>query len=180
MKPAPQDIIARLCLKCGLCCNGALFRDVELGVRDDAEGLKRAGLRPGRKRSSDNTGSFRLPQPCRALGDDCHCAVYEDRPGHCRDFECLLFGEVAEERIRLATAQRIARRARRLFDEAQNLIDTLSDVAKAKPLRERFRRISRMLEEYDADEETLAVFGELTQVWHELNHLLGSRFYREP
>ena len=170
-----DEIIATLCLKCGLCCNGALFGDVELQRSDAAAPLKEAGLNPRRKRG----GAQAIPQPCRALGGDCRCSIYENRPRHCRDFECLLLGEVLDGTIKTATAQRVIRRAKKLYAEAEELIATLSDVAKGKPLRERFRRISGILETYDADDETLAVYGELTHVWLELNHLLGTRFYRE-
>lgn len=170
-----DKLIAKLCLKCGLCCNGALFADVELRDSDNAAPLKQAGLRPRKKRG----GAAALPQPCRALGEDCRCSVYENRPGHCREFECLLFGDVLNGTLKPATAQRVVLKARRLFDEAEQLIETLSDTATGKPLRERFRKISEILETYDPDEETLAVYGELTHVWLELNHLLGTRFYRE-
>jgi len=173
------DIIAKLCLKCGLCCDGTIFADVEL--RDDAETarLKAAGLQSRRKRTGSAPRPSCISQPCAALGTDCHCAVYEDRPAHCREFECLLFGEVANGTIRPANAQRIVSRARRLSSEARNLMDTLTDEGKGEPPAGRFRMIAEMLEEYDPDEETLAVFGELTMVWQDLVHLLGTRFYRE-
>jgi hypothetical protein len=90
-----------------------------------------------------------------------------------------VFREAAEGTIRLATARRIVGRAGRLRDEARELMDTLTDAGEDRPPAERFRMIAEMLEEYDADEETLTVFGELTMVWQDLVHLLGTRFYRE-
>lgn len=177
--PKPDEIIAKLCLKCGLCCDGSIFADVEL--RDDAEAarLKAAGLPLRRKPSRSSPRLFGLAQPCAALGDDCRCAVYSDRPRHCRDFECLLFREVSSGVIRPATARRIVGRARRLSDKAQELMDTLTDASQGDPPGKRFGMIAEMLEDYDPDEETLAVFSELTTTWHELAHLLGTRFYRE-
>ena len=177
--PTNDEIIDRLCLKCGLCCDGTIFADVEL--RDDLEiaRLKAAGLRSRRKRTGSAPRPSCISQPCAALGEACHCALYEDRPTHCREFECLLFGEVANGTLRPATAQRIVSRARRLSSEARELMDTLTDEGKGEPLAERFRMIVGMLEEYDPDEETLAVFGELTMAWQDLVNLLGTRFYRE-
>ena len=60
-----------LCLACGLCCNGVLFKDVELREGDDAAKLKSLGLpleQLKRKR--------RFPQPCAALCADNRCRIY--------------------------------------------------------------------------------------------------------
>lgn len=176
--PSRDEIIARLCLKCGLCCDGSLFADVELAANEAAR-LKATGLRPRGKRFGSGSTAALLPQPCAALGEDCRCAVYEDRPRHCRDFECLLFQEVAAGAIRLASAQRVTRKACRLREEARELMNLLTDAGEGKPLRDRFGMIAEMLEEYDPDAETVAVFGELTMIWQDLVHLLGTRFYRE-
>ena len=41
----PDNLTAtQLCLACGLCCNGALFKDVKLQSGDDPEQLASLGL----------------------------------------------------------------------------------------------------------------------------------------
>jgi Fe-S-cluster containining protein len=180
MPDAPDNstIIERLCLNCGLCCDGTIFADVRLRNEAEAARLKRGGLRPKRARSQSGPAAFRIPQPCAALGADCRCAVYEDRPGHCARFECLLFQEVAQGAIQLASAQRVVRKARHLRDQARELMDTLTDAGEDQSLRERFLLIAEMLEDYEPDEETLAAFSDLTMAWQDLSCLLSERFYR--
>ena len=94
-----------LCLSCGLCCDGTLFRRVAL---DPGEST-RLGTRV---RLSEDDGS--LVQPCRALSGK-KCGVYEDRPSVCRKFRCLaleqleagdLTSDEAHEMIHEALARR--------------------------------------------------------------------------
>ena len=92
----------QLCLACGLCCNGVLFKDVELQPGDDAIGLRKQGLPVSRPRSP--VGVLRFPQPCAALGPDCRCHIYPDRPTRCQQFECALLKAVLDKRIQLPVA----------------------------------------------------------------------------
>ena len=51
-KNLSTNFVSQLCPKCGLCCNGVLFADVELRKGDDAERLAELGLlleKKGRK-----------------------------------------------------------------------------------------------------------------------------------
>ncbi len=75
----------QLCLQCGLCCNGVLFKDVELQPGDDATNLRALGLpirdAPARERPTTKpagvpaTARQRFPQPCTALFADNRRAV---------------------------------------------------------------------------------------------------------
>ena len=55
----------QLCLACGLCCDGTLFDNVQLGPRDDAPALKALGLPVEVTRGRTPVTLFR--QPCAAL-----------------------------------------------------------------------------------------------------------------
>ncbi|MFT4586275.1 MAG: Fe-S-cluster containining protein [Candidatus Binatia bacterium] len=178
--PPNSEIIGKLCLKCGLCCDGSLFRDVELHPGDDADRLKEHGLRL-RKISTpdaDATPRYRFPQPCRALGADCRCSVYKDRPGHCRAFECLLFGDVAAGRLKLPSAQRIVSKARNLTETVRSLLDALGETDADAPLAARMRRVSRDILSGERSPDDFARFGDLTIVYSQLTDLLARRFYR--
>lgn len=179
--PPNSEIIDKLCLKCGLCCDGSLFKDVELQVGDDADRLKERGLRlrQARRSQSGRPATPRFAQPCRALGKDCRCEVYDIRPGHCRAFECLLFGDVAAGRLKIGSAQRIVGKARKLTAEVDRLLNDLGDSTHDKPIQQRFRKVACRFESADATPEDLAAYGDLTLAYHALTHLLGSRFYRE-
>ena len=52
----------QLCRACGLCCDGTLFKDVELQPGDDAGRLQAAGLKLETLRTKP-----RFAQPCAAL-----------------------------------------------------------------------------------------------------------------
>lgn len=175
-----SEIIENLCLKCGLCCDGSLFKDVELQPGDDADRLRKDGLRLRKAPPPDAASPprVRFAQPCRALGADCRCAVYKDRPSHCRAFECLLFGEVSGGRLRLASAQRIVRKARKLAETARSLLNDLGETDTAAPLSARMRRLSRNIQSGQRSPEDFARFGDLTVAYSQLTDLLARRFYR--
>jgi len=86
MKPSLTDT---LCTRCGLCCDGSLFADVELAGRAEAATLEAMGL----EIEDDDTNGALLLQPCRALQGK-RCGIYAHRPECCRMFECRLLQEV--------------------------------------------------------------------------------------
>jgi Fe-S-cluster containining protein len=86
MKPSHTDM---LCTRCGLCCDGSLFADVELAGRVEATRLEVMGL----EIEDDDTNGALLLQPCRAL-QGTRCGIYAHRPDCCRTFECRLLQDV--------------------------------------------------------------------------------------
>jgi len=83
-----MNSIDQLCPKCGLCCNGVLFADVELRKGDDVQRLAELGL------SLEKKGRHRaFAQPC-ACFDGTLCQIYNERPKRCRTFECGLLKRV--------------------------------------------------------------------------------------
>ena len=60
MKPSLTDT---LCTRCGLCCDGSLFADVELAGPLEAAGLEAFGL----EIEDDEADGELLVQPCAAL-----------------------------------------------------------------------------------------------------------------
>lgn len=75
--------ISELCLACGLCCDGSLFRQVEV-TGDEPARLGALGVRMGEKR-----GKRWMWLPCGRLEARC-CTIYEARPGGCQRFFCEL------------------------------------------------------------------------------------------
>jgi hypothetical protein len=74
-----------LCTRCGLCCDGTLFGDVELRGRREATRLAILGLDV----DTDDADAELLALPCRGLRGT-RCSVYAHRPSCCRTFECRL------------------------------------------------------------------------------------------
>lgn len=80
--PAFVDAASRLCLACGMCCNGVLFQIVGLQAEDSVRDLEKLGMSLSRKKTEPY-----FNQPCRFL-DACTCQIYTQRPSRCRQFEC--------------------------------------------------------------------------------------------
>ena len=92
MKPSLTDT---LCTRCGLCCDGSLFAEVELASSAEASALEVMGL----DIEDDNQVDARLLlQPCGALKGK-RCSIYPYRPDCCRTFECRLLQEVRRGQV---------------------------------------------------------------------------------
>jgi len=161
-----------LCLACGLCCNGVLFKDVELREGDDAGRLESLGLPLERLKKK-----IRFPQPCSGLCADNRCRIYADRPVRCRQFECALLKEFIAGRVEKRAALRIIRTAQARARKVQRLLAELGDSDTALALNLRFRRTKRRVESGPLDEDTADQFARLTLAVHDLNLLLRDAFF---
>lgn len=165
--------VAQLCPHCAMCCNGVLFKDVELQPGDDAARLKALGLPFAKSRT------LRFPQPCAAL--ECRvCRIYEDRPARCREFECALLKSVIAGEMETPTALRAIRDAQLRADRVKRLLRELGDGDESRALSLRFRRMQRRFESSVFDEVMVDKFGELTLAVHDLNLILRAKFYPAP
>lgn len=168
-------MVEQLCLKCGLCCNGVIFRDVVLQPGDDPARLKSLGLplRAGRSPG----GRTKFPQPCAAF-DGCRCGVYADRPRYCREFECALLQAVQVKKLGIPAALRQIGRARQRADRVLSLLRALGDQDEQAALSVRFRRLTKRFETGPpATTAAAGLFGELTLAAHDLDVVLSGRFY---
>jgi Fe-S-cluster containining protein len=102
-----NPIAETLCTECGLCCDGSLFADVELGGAREAARVELLGLRI---EDGDGDESALLLQPCGALKER-RCMVYKHRPKCCRTFECGLLQEVKRGTISFEDARGKVKRA---------------------------------------------------------------------
>lgn len=165
----------KLCLSCGLCCDGTLFDNVQLGPGDDAKKLKALGLPVSVSRAQPPVTLF--VQPCAALCADRTCGRYADRPLQCRSFECAVFKDAEAGRIKFAAALRLVKQARRRADHIRQLLRTLGDTDEHRSLSDRFRRTQRRMESGSADQAAGETFADLSLAVHELNLLKHARFY---
>jgi hypothetical protein len=141
MKPSLTDT---LCTRCGLCCDGTLFADVELAGRAEATRLEVLGLEI---EDDDGRGQL-LVQPCAALHGT-RCTVYAHRPSCCRTFECRLLQDVRRGAVSVEEAGativatlELVRRAKALLVElaqedarlplVERVAEALADEAEAK------------------------------------------------
>lgn len=84
---AENEAAARLCLSCGLCCDGSFFGSVELRAEDHVAELGQV------LQIKSKEGKLGFSQPCAALRGRC-CAVYENRPQVCRRYRCRVLRAV--------------------------------------------------------------------------------------
>lgn len=95
-----------ICVGCGMCCDGTMYKTVDVGDGDQRDLLLTAGLVFTLK---DKATLF--TQPCPAFGGGC-CAIYEGRPAVCRNYRCLLLRRYdAAEVSHADAAARIAKTA---------------------------------------------------------------------
>jgi hypothetical protein len=106
-----------LCTRCGLCCDGSLFADVELAGHREAARLEILGLAV---EEGDAPGGL-LAQPCAALVGR-RCGIYAHRPECCRTFECRLLQDVRRGRVSVERARTHIAEALRLIRRAEALL----------------------------------------------------------
>lgn len=104
--------MSALCLACGLCCDGNLFTQVPL-LPDEVARLRGRGLRVIERAD----GGAALRQGCAALVDR-RCAAYDERPGGCRRYVCMLLAALTADEVTLAEAQGLVARAHALLAAA--------------------------------------------------------------
>ncbi len=168
----------KLCLACGLCCDGTLFDGVRLEPGDDARKLQALGLPVRTPRARQPVPRF--AQPCAALCADRTCRLYADRPRQCRTFECKVFKDLKAGRTDLAAALRLVTKSRRHADRVRRLLRQLGDTDEQRSLGERFHRMQCRLETEPADAATLALFADLSLAVHRLKLLAHEKFYTRP
>lgn len=81
-----------LCFDCGMCCNGTLFDKVENRAYDGVTG--------------DVIYIKDITLPCKHH-IDMKCAIYEERPRRCRDYECKMLMAYERGHITKDTALRL-------------------------------------------------------------------------
>jgi hypothetical protein len=177
---ASDSVAQQLCLACGLCCNGVLFKDVELQPGDDAGRLALLGLPVRNPQSAIRNPHSKFPQPCAALCEDNSCRIYADRPARCRQFECALFKSVAAGETPVAAALRTIRLARRRAERVRTLLRALGDTGEQVALSLRVKRIRRRIESTPQDHATSETYANLTLAVQDLNLLLAQSFYPDP
>jgi uncharacterized protein len=165
----------KLCLACGLCCDGTLFDNVHLGPGDKTTLLQSLGLPIRDSRAKSPITHFR--QPCTALCADRTCRIYQDRPRQCRDFECGVFKAAESGQITALAALRLVKRTRRQADAIRQLLRQLDDHDEERSLGDRFRRMQKRLESIRSDAAVGALFAELGLAVHAFNLLAHERFY---
>lgn len=100
-----------LCMRCGLCCSGALFTYVAL--KEDEVGWAERRRLPVLARGEEKRV---FDQPCPLLVER-KCVDYEERPVACRTFRCKLLRAFEIGEVEMAEALELIARVERLLDK---------------------------------------------------------------
>ena len=164
--------IGQLCPKCGLCCNGVLFGDVELQRGDNAKQLAQLGVeffKKGRKTA--------FAQPCSCLVNGL-CRIYADRPQRCATFDCGLLKRVQAGKTTPSTALKKIAEARRRADEVLKLVRQLGNTDESLPLNQRYSAVIAEPIDMSADEADIERRGELMMAVSRLVETLEQDFLK--
>lgn len=165
---ASQQVAARLCAACGMCCNGVLFHSVSLQEEDAPRALAALGLKIKRK-----AGTHSMLQPCTAHKDFC-CTIYTRRPARCRIFACRQLLEVAAGSRSEQAAMQAIRAAQVLVGNVETLFAAAGEHRKHKPFATRFEALCTP--PFDDSPQATALRAQLTQTWNELQATLQKDF----
>ena len=166
MKPSLTD---RLCTRCGLCCDGSLFADVELAGRAEATRLEVMGL----EIEDDDANGALLSQPCRALQGK-RCGIYAHRPECCRTFECRLLQDVRRGTVGVERAAERIAEARKRIGRVRERMAHLGQRDGRLPLRESCDEA--LARDADADPEVNRKRAELEAAMSAMEELLRRTF----
>ena len=158
----------QLCTRCGLCCDGILFADVELSGPAELSRLALLGLEV---EEDDGEGAL-LVQPCGALRGK-RCSIYPMRPGCCREFECALLQEAGRGDVTPAAALAVIEQALGLVGRAKALLRQLRHRDTGLPLAE---RAAEAVAAEDDSPVAASRRDELAGVMRELQPLVRRRF----
>lgn len=140
-----------ICVGCGMCCDGSMYRHVEVEPADPVGPLKAAGIE---LHTIDGATAFR--QPCSSFGDGC-CAIYENRPTVCREYRCLLLRRHEAGEVSLEDALALIARATGLRDEVRAGLATYLGPTQPSALEDLYRLL---LAKLDAEPDPAAARAE--------------------
>ncbi len=98
--------LSALCVECGLCCDGSLFRFLPV-QRAEVDRYRALGLPV-----VTHTGVLAMPLPCAKLEARC-CTIYAERPSGCRGFVCHLGDRLERQQVAFPEALAVVREAQR-------------------------------------------------------------------
>ena len=166
MKPSLTDT---LCTRCGLCCDGSLFADVELAGRAEATRLEAMGMEV----EDDDRSGAQLLQPCVALQDR-RCSIYEHRPECCRTFECRLLQDVRRGAVGVEPAKEKIAEALKRIGRVKDLLAQLGQLDERLPLGESCAEA--LAKDTDADPEENRKRAELEAAMSAVEGLIRKTF----
>jgi Fe-S-cluster containining protein len=171
-KNSTADFVSQLCPKCGLCCNGILFADVELRKGDDAEHLAELGLSLEKKRRHRA-----FAQPCICF-DGRLCRIYDERPKRCRTFECGLLKRVQAGELDADAALKTIAQAKRQVEKVCVLLRRMGSDDERLALSQRYAQAMSEPVDLSAGKVSAGLPGKLMTNFRDLMQMLQRDFLK--
>jgi Fe-S-cluster containining protein len=166
-----MNAIDCLCPNCGLCCDGALFADVELRLGDDAKQLARLGLTIAKK----GRRKLAFAQPC-ACFDGKYCKIYRARPGQCRLFECALLKKTGAGEMSTDAALEMISEAKTLANRVRTLLRALGQRSDKQAMTHCYAEAMTAPIDLSCDDNVGERHGQLMRAFGDLMELLEREF----
>jgi Fe-S-cluster containining protein len=112
-----MTVAANICINCGLCSDGTIFRFVPLRPGESPDALTIAGVAVS---AVDDRAAFLLP--CAAFRGGC-CSIYENRPAVCREYRCSLLRRHEAGEVSFEEARSVIERTKVLRDEVRSALE---------------------------------------------------------
>jgi Fe-S-cluster containining protein len=164
--------IDQLCPKCGLCCNGVLFADVQLRKGDDAKRLAELGM------SLEKKGRHRAFTQPYACFDGRLCQIYNERPKRCRTFECGLLKRVQAGELGADAALKTIARAKRQVEKVCKLLRRANSDGERLALSQRYGRAMSRRVDLSAGKASAELPGKLMRTYRDLMLMLQGDFLK--
>jgi Fe-S-cluster containining protein len=166
MTPALTDT---LCTKCGLCCDGTLFADVELVGQAEVARLEILGM----PTENEERHLGLLSQPCAALRGT-RCGIYSHRPKCCRTFECHLLQNAQRGTVTVERAMEQIANVREQIRHVRALLGRLGNRDEDLPIKERCAET--LAAECGSTSETINVRADLEAAMATLERTIWNTF----
>lgn len=170
MKPSLTE---QLCTRCGLCCDGSLFADVELAGVTEAASLEVMGL----EIEEDDADGALLVQPCAALQGK-RCGIYAHRPECCRTFECRLLQDARRGAVSVEQASEQIAMTLKHVGRVRKLAAELGQREVNLPLKERYVDALALSDEAGANPSQARKRAELETEMSAVERLIRKSFLR--
>jgi uncharacterized protein len=168
-----MNAIDQLCLNCGLCCDSALFADVELRSGDDPARLAQLGLTIAKK----SPRKLAFAQPC-ACFDGKYCKIYRDRPRQCHLFECGLLKKVSGGKMKVETAMKTISKAKMLATSVRALLQAFGQCPQQQAMTRCYSQAMSSPIDFSRPGNFMERHGKLMRAFGRFMKLLEKEFLR--
>lgn len=146
--PADEQMI---CVKCGMCCDGTLFRFARLNPGERGNLPERID-----ERSYTEEGKDYFHLPCLYFVGK--CSIYDSKKADvCSDYRCQLLKDLSEGKMTQEEAFKIVRQAIGMRDKLSEEYDLISGVNERKPFSQLLIEMDELRKRSEDDAFTKAM-----------------------